>query len=86
MPEFTPEQVELNRDSADFFGLNHYTSTIMKWVPDGGFNITGINCGNWQFAGSDWLKKVPYGFGDLLRTIDYKYDSNKYPIYVTVNG
>ena len=37
-------------------------------------------------AGSDWLKKVPYGFGDLLRTIDYKYDSSKYPIYVTENG
>ena len=32
-------------------------------------------CANWQIAGSSWLKKVPYGFGDLLRTIDYKYDS-----------
>jgi len=86
LPEFTADQIEMNKDSADFFGLNHYTSTIMKWVPDGGFNISGINCENWQFAGSDWLKKVPYGFGDLLRTIDYKYDSNKYPIYVTENG
>ena len=34
-------------------------------------------CANWQIAGSSWLKKVPYGFGDLLRTIDYKYDSGR---------
>jgi len=86
LPEFTAEQIEMNKGSADFFGLNHYTSTIMKWNTERDYNLETVNCENWQFAGSDWLKKVPYGFGDLLRTIDYKYNSNKYPIYVTENG
>ena len=85
LPEFTAEQIEMNKGSADFFGLNHYTSTIMKWNTERDYNLETVNCDNWQFAGSDWLKKVPYGFGDLLRTIDYKYNSNKYPIYVTVS-
>ena len=85
LPEFTPGQIEMNKDSADFFGLNHYTSTIMKWNTERDFNLEDVHCENWQLAGSEWLKKVPYGFGDLLRTIDYKYDSSKYPIYVTVS-
>ena len=29
LPEFTPEEIEYNKGTSDFFGLNHYTSNLV---------------------------------------------------------
>ena len=29
LPEFTPEEIEYNKNTSDFFGLNHYTSNLV---------------------------------------------------------
>ena len=58
--------------------LSNWLSWERMWrapLSQNHFETFSRKCANWQIAGSSWLKKVPYGFGDLLRTIDYKYDS-----------
>jgi len=90
LPEFTPEEKKLNLDAADFFGLNHYTSTLYTTCKEGDEGcdngIKNYRCPNWPSSGSEWLYSVPWGYRSLLKYIHATYDSNKYPIYVTENG
>jgi len=85
LPKFTEEEKALNLNSADFFGLNHYTSSLYS-QGDGVDEIIGEKCPNWPVSGSEWLFSVPWGFRRLLKYIHDTYDSNTYPIYVTENG
>ena len=43
-------------------------------------------CPQWPQAGSSWLFSVPWGYKKLLAYIHKRYNSDKYPIYVTENG
>ena len=45
-----------------------------------------VECDSWPTAGSSWLKSVPWGLRKLLEYIHKKWDTNKYPIYITENG
>ncbi|CAG5091057.1 Oidioi.mRNA.OKI2018_I69.PAR.g12830.t1.cds [Oikopleura dioica] len=90
LQRFTDEQKQQNKGSADFFGLNTYTTQL---VTDGdkdgknkGVDWTGHTCPQWPQAGSEWLFSVPWGFRRLLKYIDNRYDSTAVPIFVTENG
>ncbi|CAK1602814.1 unnamed protein product [Parnassius mnemosyne] len=95
LPEFTPEEVEYVRGSADFFGINHYSSYIVyrnesmatyHEVPSyyDDLNAVIYQSSEWEHGASDFLKVVPEGFYKLLTDIKQKY--NNPPIYITENG
>ena len=72
LPFFTPEEIENNVGTSDFFGLNHYTTYLNRHKKTGsGFSDT--TCSNWPHSGSDWLRPVPWGFRHLLRYIKRRY-------------
>lgn len=82
LPEFT-EKEKIDNPGSDFFGLNHY-STSLSSVGDTveGFITTG--CDTWPGSGSSWLKQVPWGFRKILRYIKRRYGNPL--VYVTENG
>ena len=65
LPAFTEQEMQLNRGSSDFFGLNHYTTSLVSkcemGTPDCDFGFIESVCSNWPRAGSDWLSSNPYG-------------------------
>lgn len=75
LPKFTVEEVEMLKGSADFFGLNYYTSAFAEegvnfWEPNPSFardrNIIETHNSSWPVAKSTWLRSVPEGLTDLL--------------------
>lgn len=91
LPEFTKEEIDYIRGTADFLGLNHYSSLMVEpapklsntpWHKDIGI-ITSYNA-SWPHTASDWLRVVPQGLGDVLRKLKSEY--NNLPIYITENG
>lgn len=76
LPQFTKEEIEYVRGSADFFGLNYYTSAYAEpgtqgWEPTPSFardrDFTESHNSSWPVAKSTWLRSVPEGLRDLLR-------------------
>lgn len=77
--------------TADFLGLNHYTSRLASnaisgkpntWYTDQKVKLESDP--SWPSAASSWLKVVPEGFRKLLKWVQ-----NEYPgieIIVTENG
>lgn len=76
LPTFSKEWVHKIRGSADFLGLNYYTSRYIE-VPS---KPTGVNPSHardknfielvkpeWKRGASDWLYSVPQGLADVLR-------------------
>jgi len=90
LPAFTPEEIARNKNAADFIGINHYTSSLVESCAIGsdncGWGFREDGCSNWPQAGSSWLKSVPWGIRSLVKYIDNRYDSKKYPIIITENG
>ena len=98
LPRFTPEDSRLLKGSSDFFGLNHYTSSMAAEpaepiVSMGDIKGNGGLSQDQQVALSDdpsWKKTdmgwniVPWGCRKLLEWIDQRYDHP--PIYITENG
>ncbi|XP_028166104.1 myrosinase 1-like [Ostrinia furnacalis] len=94
LPKFSPAEVEYIRGTADFFGLNHYTTYLLSMadkevgaVPshENDVGIVRIQDPNWpSMSSSAWLKVVPFGFRRLLKYITKTY--NGVPIIVTENG
>jgi len=97
LPEFSEEEKAQLKGSADFLGLNHYTTML---VADAGTGPVEINVrGNggmaedqavllsedptWKQTSMGW-NVVPWGFRKLLKWIDQRYDSPE--IYVMENG
>lgn len=60
LPAFTDTEIQRNKHSADFFAINHYTTSLVvpctagKGDCDLGFDEKV--CSNWPSSGSDWLK------------------------------
>lgn len=76
LPEFTPAEIESIKGSADFFGLNYYTSAyaepgVQGWEPNPSFardrNIIETHNSSWTVAKSTWLRSVPEGLRALLK-------------------
>ncbi|XP_033229069.1 myrosinase 1-like [Belonocnema kinseyi] len=91
LPTFTQKEIEYIRGTADYFGLNHYTSHIAVpvkrgtgevWENDRGFHQAVDP--KWPVSAASWLMMVPEGFGNILRRITKEYGN--LPIYVTENG
>ncbi|XP_055536574.1 myrosinase 1-like [Wyeomyia smithii] len=96
LPQFTDQEIEKLKGSADFFGLNHYTTSIVYKndadnsvnfrVPsyDHDRNTVGYQDPDWPDSGSDWLKVNPQGLYRLLTWIRNEY--NNPLVYITENG
>lgn len=80
LPTFSDEWINLIRGSADFFGLNYYTSLIVETPvhPDSvgespsyerDRNLIIKIDPNWKPSASNWIYYVPQGLGDLLRYV-----------------
>ncbi|XP_072937019.1 myrosinase 1-like [Epargyreus clarus] len=95
LPEFTPEEVEFVRGSSDFFGINHYTTSIVyrnasvfgvhpspSYYDD--LDVLMYQLSEWDSGASTWLKIVPWGFYKLLTKI--RTDFNNPPVFITENG
>ncbi|GFS21925.1 lactase-phlorizin hydrolase [Elysia marginata] len=90
LPEFTDQEKKIVKRAADFFGLNHYTTHMVKPVKanhfHGYFSHSDTNLykdPSWPSSGSDWLFLNPTGFRKLLNWLWREY---KMPIVVTENG
>ncbi|PNF16839.1 Myrosinase 1 [Cryptotermes secundus] len=92
LPKFTQDEIEYIRGTADFFGLNHYTtqlgtpSTVIDSQPSYRNDI-GIHTEydeSWPESASSWLRDVPWGFRKILVSLKQRYGNP--PIIITENG
>ncbi|XP_025835611.1 myrosinase 1-like isoform X2 [Agrilus planipennis] len=92
LPELTEEEIQYIKGTADFFGVNHYMTYVAaardpdeigepSMEKDRG--VSAWFDPSWEGAASSWLKVVPWGFSNLLMTLNNEYG---YPMYVTENG
>ena len=80
LPTFSKDWIDTIRGSADFLGLNYYSSRFIEMSEqpagpnpslerDRGMNE--IIKPEWKASASDWLYSVPQGLGDILRLFDF---------------
>ncbi|KAI0084718.1 intracellular family 1 beta glucosidase [Irpex rosettiformis] len=90
LPEFTSDEITVVKDSSDFFGLNTYTTQLVKdtqgdelngHVKMGHTKPDGTQLGNQSDLA--WLQTYGPGFRSLL---NYLWKTYEKPIYVTENG
>ncbi|XP_063369384.1 lactase/phlorizin hydrolase-like [Cydia amplana] len=92
LPSLTKDDIKLIRGSADFLGLNHYTTfltspskgshPIPSFADDVSVELTTKD--EWTQSHSAWLKSAPYGLYKACLHLNKHYD---YPtIFVTENG
>ncbi|KAK5861422.1 hypothetical protein PBY51_022820 [Eleginops maclovinus] len=94
LPVFTAEERKRIHGTADFFGLNHYTSRLVNNSlggctpgPQGVGNFLAHVDPSWSSTASDWIYSAPWGLRRLLNYISTEYVSvNKVPIHITGNG
>ena len=68
--EFTEEEKALNKGSSDFFGLNHYMSSIVQFNEKKDYKYETMGrCSEWPESGSDWLRPCPWAFRGLLKVL-----------------
>ncbi|XP_012250716.2 myrosinase 1-like [Athalia rosae] len=91
LPELSPEWIAYIKGTCDYFGLNHYTSTISIPDPDEALGIYKNDLGylsvfdpSWASSSASWLKVVPRGFRNVLCKIKDEY--NNPLVYVLENG
>jgi beta-glucosidase len=98
LPAFSPEECDLLRGSADFLGLNHYTTHFVSHAPTKEHSVA-IGEGNggmaednqvylshdpsWEKTSMGWYV-VPWGIRKMLGWIHTRYGG--LPVYVTENG
>jgi beta-glucosidase/6-phospho-beta-glucosidase/beta-galactosidase len=96
LPRFTAAEKQMLKGSADFFGLNHYTSKYVRpmsahsravgWDRDAAvqslvFDQKHVAIG--AVGASKWLRSVPWGIRKNLNWVALRYGSPK--IYITEN-
>ncbi|KAJ2953849.1 hypothetical protein O0L34_g1480 [Tuta absoluta] len=95
LPEMTPEEVDFVRGSADFLGINHYTTNLAyrnesvfgaNVVPsmEDDMDILTYQPSDWESGATARHKRVPWGFYKVLTSLRNKY--NNPTIYITENG
>lgn len=92
LPVFTDDEVKYINGTADFMGVNHYSTyyaTFSETVgPDPSLDRdSGVDTyqdESWPPSASSWLKVVPWG---IRRQVNwYKNHFNNIPVFVTENG
>ncbi|XP_070575696.1 cytosolic beta-glucosidase-like [Ptychodera flava] len=92
LPEFTEEEKQLIKGTADFLGANYYTTVYVgakerQVMPPGFFKdqdfMTWDDEG-WPTSGAGWMRPVPWGFREYLNWIHKNF--NQPVIYITENG
>lgn len=92
LPQFTPEQSELLKQSVDFLGLNHYNTKLVSDLDDPSeahdylarYSMTKQESDpSWEKTSMGW-SVVPWGLSKLLAYIHNRYPQWK--LYVTENG
>lgn len=94
LPVFTSAESQRIRGTADFFGLNHYTSRLVSNHvggctpgPEGVGNLQAEFDPSWPLTVSKWIASVPWGLRRLLNYISTEYlKTTKVPVYITGNG
>ncbi|XP_066583892.1 myrosinase 1-like [Prorops nasuta] len=91
LPSFTREEIEFIRGSADFLGVNYYTSRLVKakkyyndvvnYYADSEIEL---NSNNDEWKGDLWVKNAPKGLGAILHYLNTAYNIPE--IYITENG
>ncbi|KAL3868358.1 hypothetical protein ACJMK2_041172 [Sinanodonta woodiana] len=95
LPNFTAQEIARNNGSADFLGLNHYTTSLVEPLRrNDNVHVTGGYIDDqenilshdpaWPGSGSTWLFVVPWGFRNLLNWIRTEYGNPQ--VIVTENG
>ncbi|PNF16841.1 Myrosinase 1 [Cryptotermes secundus] len=92
LPKFTKEQISHIRGTFDFFGLNHYTTslTTVGNTENQGPSLEAdvwaqrLFDRSWKETGDPSRKVVPWGFRKLLNWIKNEY--NNPPVFITENG
>lgn len=76
LPTFSKQWVDMIRGSADFLGLNYYTSRLVDTsiepeAPNPSHardrNVKEIIKPEWKRGAAEWLYSVPQGLADILR-------------------
>ncbi|XP_072030792.1 lactase/phlorizin hydrolase-like [Amphiura filiformis] len=91
LPSFTEEEKAMIKGTGDFFGLNAYTTTVVKDKPNSNSephyeedqDVERYQPDEWPTSGSEWLRPAPFGMRDLLNWVKDEYNL---PVYVTENG
>ncbi|XP_023665732.2 lactase/phlorizin hydrolase [Paramormyrops kingsleyae] len=94
LPMFTETEKERIRGTADFFGLNHYTSRLVNVTqhgcipgPQGVGDFQEYVDPAWPTTTSSWIYSVPWGLRRVLNFIAVEYtSSSNIPIYITGSG
>ncbi|KDR17469.1 hypothetical protein L798_07853, partial [Zootermopsis nevadensis] len=92
LPKFTEQEIAYIRGTFDFFGLNHYSTSLTSpgfsgsQMPslEGDVSVRRLNDPKWIATGGESRKVVPWGFRKLLNWIRKEY--NNPPVFITENG
>nr|XP_033804384.1 lactase-like protein [Geotrypetes seraphini]XP_033804394.1 lactase-like protein [Geotrypetes seraphini]XP_033804402.1 lactase-like protein [Geotrypetes seraphini]XP_033804411.1 lactase-like protein [Geotrypetes seraphini]XP_033804421.1 lactase-like protein [Geotrypetes seraphini]XP_033804431.1 lactase-like protein [Geotrypetes seraphini] len=92
LPEFTKEEMQMIKGTADFFCLNYYTTRKIRhqeYAQAGPSfkadeEVEEIKDPSWPICGIEWLAVVPWGIRKLLKYVKDIY--NDPIIYITENG
>ncbi|XP_062389585.1 lactase/phlorizin hydrolase-like [Sardina pilchardus] len=94
LPVFTEAEKLRIKGTADFFGLNHYTTRLVNGSsgqcvpgPHGVGDFQSHVDPSWPTTESSWVQVVPWGLRRLLKYISAQYTSvTKVPIHITGTG
>ncbi|XP_032368804.1 lactase-phlorizin hydrolase [Etheostoma spectabile] len=94
LPVFTTEESQRISGTADFLGLNHFTSRLVNNSvggctpgPQGVGDFQAHVDPSWSSTASDWIYSAPWGLRRLLNYISTEYlNVTKVPIHITGNG
>ncbi|KAK3091544.1 hypothetical protein FSP39_020649 [Pinctada imbricata] len=90
LPTFNDEEKQKLKGSADFLGLNQYTTSLVEpYTTDvigypGDVDVKLSHDPKWKTSGSTWLFVTPWGFREVLNWIKREY--NNVRVYITENG
>lgn len=92
LPSLSADEIKLLKGSADFLGMNHYTTFLAtpardehkspSFADDLGVHLT--HGAEWIASKSPWLKNAPYGIYKACVNINQEYDYP--PVFITEHG